>query len=425
MTTSEFRKLVGKSPNKDFLSKLNIQLSFGRIGEAKVFTSLTDLYSFLSYQVENWERLPEIDNSISGLTGYKNIKTFIESHVGDYLQKELTQTELDSWLTYRLRRDNLSNFERSLSDYKDTRSQFIVKLHKEFGENTALGAYNYFKGSQSLGSYPATQIKGLLMAYEFESKEKSAIFSRTKNELTSLRKLEKTYENAVSEVNKQHVEHIAQSQDEYKKSVRELDSFKVEKIEEFNEWFSNSQQDFIKFSEGSSNRIEELEEIYEKKLQLEKPAKYWDKKSKEYLRQANLMRNIVTVIIGILGGFLIAVLIVSPERIFMSLLEPGNQAIFIRWTVIFILLVSLVVFIVRALTKVMFSSYHLARDAEEKHTLTFFYLALINGTKSEISDEDRKMIIQSLFSRSDTGLLKGDSTPEMPNDFISKIFPKG
>jgi hypothetical protein len=77
-------------------------------------------------------------------------------------------------------------------------------------------------------------------------------------------------------------------------------------------------------------------------------------------------------------------------------------------------------FAVRALTKYMFSSYHLARDAEERHTLTFFYLALLKDT--DVKDEDRKLILQSLFSRVETGLLKDDSSPTMPSDTISRIF---
>ena len=38
--------------------------------------------------------------------------------------------------------------------------------------------------------------------------------------------------------------------------------------------------------------------------------------------------------------------------------------------------------------------------------------------------EDRKLIMQSLFSRADTGLLKDDSGPTMPSDFASKILTK-
>ena len=70
----------------------------------------------------------------------------------------------------------------------------------------------------------------------------------------------------------------------------------------------------------------------------------------------------------------------------------------------------------------MFSSFHLARDAEERHTLTFFYLALLKDT--EVKDEDRKLILQSLFSRTDTGLLKEDSGPTMPSDTISKVIQR-
>lgn len=71
----------------------------------------------------------------------------------------------------------------------------------------------------------------------------------------------------------------------------------------------------------------------------------------------------------------------------------------------------------------MFSSFHLARDAEERHTLTFFYLAL--SKDSQVGDDDRKMILQALFSRTETGLLKEDSSPTLPtNDVINKFMNK-
>jgi hypothetical protein len=76
----------------------------------------------------------------------------------------------------------------------------------------------------------------------------------------------------------------------------------------------------------------------------------------------------------------------------------------------------------RAITKVMFSSFHLARDSEERNTLTYFYLSLVNDSK--IDEKDRHLVVQSLFSRADTGLLKEDSSPTMPNDFVGKIFGK-
>lgn len=69
----------------------------------------------------------------------------------------------------------------------------------------------------------------------------------------------------------------------------------------------------------------------------------------------------------------------------------------------------------------MFSNFHLARDAEEREKLTYMYLALISN--GEFNEEERKIVLQSLFSRSDTGLLKEDSSPTMPgiNTFIDKM----
>lgn len=68
------------------------------------------------------------------------------------------------------------------------------------------------------------------------------------------------------------------------------------------------------------------------------------------------------------------------------------------------------------------SSYHLARDSKEREQLAYFYLSLMqtNG----VTDKERAIILNSLFSRSDTGLLKGDSSPVMSSnvtDIIDKI----
>ena len=60
------------------------------------------------------------------------------------------------------------------------------------------------------------------------------------------------------------------------------------------------------------------------------------------------------------------------------------------------------------------SSYHLSRDAKERKNLSYFYLALIE--KGAVSDKERALILNSLFSRSDTGLLKGEAAPSMPTN---------
>jgi hypothetical protein len=67
------------------------------------------------------------------------------------------------------------------------------------------------------------------------------------------------------------------------------------------------------------------------------------------------------------------------------------------------------------------SSLHLSRDAKEREQLTYFYLALIQ--ENAVTDAERELVLRSLFSRSNTGLVKGDDAPEIPPgvaDIISR-----
>ena len=129
------------------------------------------------------------------------------------------------------------------------------------------------------------------------------------------------------------------------------------------------------------------------------------------------------VLIGFCAILLGAILIVAPDYIFKQVFN-GNEVTIVRWSLIFIAFLALMAFAIRAVNKIMFSSLHLSRDAEERHALTFVYLSLLNEQGTSMDSEDRKLILQSLFSRSETGLLKEDSGPTMPNDFISKIINK-
>jgi Na+-transporting methylmalonyl-CoA/oxaloacetate decarboxylase gamma subunit len=180
-----------------------------------------------------------------------------------------------------------------------------------------------------------------------------------------------------------------------------------------------SKTGFTEFDDDSKKKITDLEDTYRKKLQLEAPARYWRSKSIKYRKDAIKARNILLGMVIFSAIFFSIILISSPDWIFKNVFK-GNTTAIVRWSIVFIALISLLAFAIRAITKVMFSSFHLARDAEERHTLTFFYLALLKDT--EINPEDRKLILQSLFSRAETGLLKDDSGPTMPNDIVGKIL---
>lgn len=422
MTKSEFKKLVAKSPNKEFLDNLSISITFQKIGDPIVLKSLVDLFDFISDQISGWESKSNISLEICNVGQIIGVRNWLEEQLQNYLEVSQNENQLKYWKDYTLK-DNINTINYFLSDYFHHQSNIIIKISDEFGEEAGLAAFNYFKRNIGISSFNTNHLKGFISAYEMDIRPSSGIFSRIKTEIQGISKINEKYQALVTELNSQHVGHLKAANDDLKTHLAETEAFKNEKEKLFNDWYANAQKTNIDFDKDSRNKILELEEIYEKKLQLQAPAKYWDKKSREYLRQAILTRNLLTIIIAVFGGLFAAILIISPDWIFKTVFE-GNHLSIVRWSIVFIALISLLVYIVKAITKVMFSSFHLARDAEERHTLTFFYLALLNDPKSEIKDEERKLIIQSLFSRADTGLLKGDSSPEMPNDFLGKILGK-
>lgn len=161
------------------------------------------------------------------------------------------------------------------------------------------------------------------------------------------------------------------------------------------------------------SRVEDLEALYEEKLKLDKPAKYWSDKAKDYKTTAFLWGGLL--FLGLLTGFIVF------GKFFSDWLTGDfkvlNLASF-QGAAIFLVTVSTYFYIIRILSKMTLSTIHLSRDAEERAQLTYFYLSLSHDV--DIDNETRKMIMQSLFTRTDSGLLGGDSSTVFPSDF-SKI----
>lgn len=86
----------------------------------------------------------------------------------------------------------------------------------------------------------------------------------------------------------------------------------------------------------------------------------------------------------------------------------------IRGSLIFVALMSVAGYLIHLFTRIAISSFHLSRDYRERFQLTRVYLALIKDGDIANDENTRQIVLQSIFSRSDTGLLKGDHALTMP-----------
>jgi hypothetical protein len=173
-----------------------------------------------------------------------------------------------------------------------------------------------------------------------------------------------------------------------------------------------------KLREKHQTEYELIEKTHNEQLQFEAPVTTWSNASTRYSCQGWLFMGIVLFLTTIACYFLYQILLKTPLETW-DLFSREQKGAAVRWSVVLVALAGFVAYVIRSATRAMFSAFHLSRDAGERALLAQFYLGLIN--KGALDPSDRAIVMQSLFSRSDTGLLKDDGSPTMAGDLVAKI----
>lgn len=414
MTTKEFREEISKTKYPDWYKGADVTIDYPHIGFRINLEGLSSLHKFLSNQINGWDKFETLPNEFKeSKQHFMTLKSSLERFLANHREAEESQLN-NSW------RSAKSTYaqNRNYFTYDSPQAEFLIKIFQEL-PNAFEGAYKYIIGSPEIHS--KDKIIGTILGYEFDLKDNTEIVKRRDKEKATITKLRNDLRELLSETEIQTTENINQTKEKFDAYTKKIDELKENKESLFDEWFKKSKQDFSEFDDSSKEKINDLEKLYLEKLKLEAPARYWKIKSDKYYKEGKESRRILIWVISVTGVFMAAILLISPTWIFENIFKENATAV-IRWSLIFIALLSLVAYTVKSISKVMFSSYHLARDAEERHTLTYFYLALLKDSAAK--EEDKNLILQALFSRVDTGLLKDDAGPTMPHESITRIIGK-
>ena len=171
---------------------------------------------------------------------------------------------------------------------------------------------------------------------------------------------------------------------------------------------------FEKFLGDNESGLNDLKKKYEEDLRYSPSVKYWQDAGKEYKAQGK--RWVDCLIVTLVAGLICFTIL------FDTWLEGhaiGVQLDTVQGVILFGTVLAIFAFLVRTFSRLTFSSYHLMRDAGERELLTHLYLSLINEKKMD--ESSREIILQALFSRTETGLLTGNSSPTMPNLSVEAI----
>lgn len=394
----------------NFISSHYKNIKEFEIGNLK-FTSADQYEKFLQNELDFWGKNRNvIDPSLIDQI-YINISKAYELFDSALKQKG----DISNFLN-----KSVGRFEKEPFIYSHTKiAQFIIdsyKNGKDFIAGINLALYDSDKNPMNI-TYGV--FKGYLATLVFCGNIKR--FHEKSNEIIF------NYENTVKTATKNYEELNSRYIQSFHKHQEMVNSFKKE-TEEGLEQFRNNSENLIKTEESNfllnfehhKSRIKELEKLYEEKLKLAKPAEYWKTLSKNYLDQARRW-----LIASIAFGFITIICLVFFMIYFPDIFVNTEWFNVVKNSAILAVITSIAVYILRIFVKMAMSSFHLSRDALEREQLSYFYLALKND--GAITDAERGLIINSLFSRSDTGLLKGDSSPTMSANFpdvVDKISKK-
>jgi hypothetical protein len=416
MEIKDYRNFVNESPIKDKLNSLEVVINYPYLDSTIELKGIQSIYKFVHEQVKGWNNLSSIPSQLM------QSKNHFESVRSELLE---IKDNFDGSNEYVFNRHwdqivQLLNRNQSTAIflYDCPETDFIIDINNKNNGFTQ-GTIDYLSGSKINLNTGKDYLTGVIYAYEFKNQSDSEILNRRNNEKKSLGQIRTKYNDFIVEAEQHLNQYISDAKENLTNHFNAVDEQKKEKDKVFEDWFIPTQDEFTNFFDKAQKSVEDNENLYTEKLRLKAPAQYWKERAVKLKKESDSYMKWLIGVSVTASLFLFILLISLGNGFFETAFSDAVKGI--KWSIILITLVSLLAFSIKVLAKMAFSSLHLSRDAEEREQLTHFYLALKHD--STVSDSDRQLILQSLFSRSDTGLLKEDSAPTMPS-IIEKYIPK-
>ena len=340
----------------------------------------------------------------------KNLRNYLED------EDELTKEKLYTFI--------YNNFPTNYTSLSDELRLYTFNIASPIDKDNGIAMIRMFI-DYYLNSWAEDNLSDAILNYVSIEKDKSQLGSYLNNSYThnfipalfvlntELRKEDLPFKDFQKEVVKPVSEEVKRLDSQIKgkyeettilinKHKNEIDEFKTK----INEWRDNKEKE-----------IETLEETYKSKLQLEAPETLWESRAEKYRIKSIWWMcglSIFIVVLLVSGGYFAV-------KIHDYVQEMAKGIPFISKSFIYVALISFLIYIIRIIIKIIVSSQHMSMEYEQKAALTRFYQALIQDGK-EIDKEEKLIIFNALFRKTDTGLIKSDNSND--TDVLLSQFSK-
>jgi hypothetical protein len=165
----------------------------------------------------------------------------------------------------------------------------------------------------------------------------------------------------------------------------------------------------------AKTELENLTKTYDDKLALHAAVKYWGIQLKSHNKKAIGF----AIALGLMTLVVISTIIIFSY----STLDAPIKEIHLSKIFTAAALTTFGIWLIKILANIFMSHLHLATDAQERRTMIHTYLALTRKGQGP-KEEDRQLILQTLFRPSTTDMVKNDQGPTQLVDMINRLSTK-
>lgn len=395
--------------------------------------SLEELEDILEINYNIWNNLKKNEDNINYIEVYQNLKDKISNFfayfnsvndIGDITDENLYRSIYnyisDSSQYLENKRKYIINIEAPIN--KDKNFIKIIEFYKYYQEqkfdnilSATISYIDIYRNPEKAGIFLNYSYKYYFYPAFYYLKEQFNIeFSNTKmdDEINILKTELSTMEETIPKRKNEVLNYM-------KSTSNEFDIWKNDFKENINDWRDGIDE----WKEKMEKKLAILENTYREKLKLEEPEKLWNEKAKNY-GKAYIIWLLITIVLGIGIAFFTAYTI----KVFYFNNASNNNLEnevfkYFPKTFLFLGILSLALYILRVVIKIVLSNKHLQLEYEQKAALTRFYQALVHDGKN-INENERLIIFNALFSKTESGLIKLSDTPNDIENIIFSILSK-
>ena len=371
------------------------------------FNDLDELQKFMESERDAWfwlEKVYQLDKALRRAPelfgGYLGE---VSQFIGEYRKHPSNQRYIEERLS-DLKNKTQTAVDQGFILSDSTEAQFIFKIEGSRGGQIATYSLAFLKNIKAdFNTAPA--IEGAYWAMQYKQGSTETIEAHQKA-------LELIKHSWVVKFGKKHKE-LQEKNDELISEIEGLRNKFNSLISEIEAQNAEQKESFETEFKKTREKLADIERTYDEKLALQSSVEYWDKK-RGYHQSVMWKMAKVTV------SSAVAIIIIF-SLVAYFLFEATTLSEVQLWKLgIMLAISSFGVWLIRLLSKIFISNLHLRTDADERVTMIKTYLALLREGSGP-KDDERQLILQTLFRPSSTGFIKEDG----PTGFYEAILNRG